>query len=320
MQVHPDISALRSNQASQRRLQDAVTAVSNDWHSLDQVARVRRELVAYASDGVFERGSALFTLLNDLGAAKSFLKAFLDHFLAALRIAPLAEVPFRHNRGEGFARMQLLQSAGAVLSLCVYEPARWEDAPATVQFTDCEIREIFIAGCARGRVYRRHPTTNAIQANNAQWRAGTRILRRPLEHARHVLQVEEALLSLQLTRIPPRPRPTLEFRLSDGKLVREASGDKRASEQVMALGVLGALGDKSVLAPIATFAREREHDCDARWEALRQLLALDSGRGFALLWDLAASGEDPLSNPACELQEMLAHAHPQLRAMQKERA
>ena len=123
------------------------------------------------------------------------------------------------------------------------------------------------------------------------------------------------MLVLQLTRAPQAPRPSCEYRLSDGALVRESSGDKGASEQVMALGVLGAMGAATALAPIADFARQDGHDRDARWEAVRQLLALDSTAGFALLSQLAERGADTLSRPAARLREQLIAAYPQLQTV-----
>lgn len=323
MHVHPDIAALRSDRASQRRLQERMTAASDAWHKLEPVAAVRRELAAYAGyagNGTLGDHPALMALIEDHGAAQEFVAAYFQTFIPALRANPLGEAPFRHNSSPGFVRVRLLQSGGAMLSLCAYEQVQWNDATQTVQFADCESHEIVISGAARGRTYRRTGGTGAIATSEQRWRAGDRIVRLPLSQTRLVLQVEQSLLVLQLSRAPNRPRPSREYRLSDGALVRETSGDKRASEQVMALGVLGALGGDNVIAPIASFASDTDHDRDARWEAVRQLLALDSGRGFALLGTLAARTTDPLCEPAARLRDQLVTDHPQLRQLYPETA
>jgi hypothetical protein len=83
----------------------------------------------------------------------------------------------------------------------------------------------------------------------------------------------------------------------------------------MALGVLGAMGAATAIAPIRDFARQDEHDRDARWEAIRQLLALDSAAGVAVLNQLAEESADILSRPAAKLREQLIGAYPQLQAV-----
>ncbi len=253
--------------------------------------------------------------MGDRDTAPKFVAAFVQPFIAALRAEPLGEIPFRHNTGEGFARIQLLQSGGVTLSLCVYEPMHWNQTPETVRFVDCESHEIVISGAARGRAYRLSGRAHGFSAWNRDWQSGDRIERKPMEHSRHVLHVEKSMLVLQLTRAAQAPRPSCEYRLNDGALVRETSGDKRASEQFMALGLLGAMGAASARAPIRDFARHAAHDRDARWEAVRQLLALDSAAGFALLNQLAEMSADVLSRPAAKLRKQLISAYPQLQAV-----
>ena len=315
MQVHPDIAALRGDPASQRRSRDHLGKVLADWHQQEAVAAFRRECEGFASGGAVSGFPALAALMGDRDTAREFVDAFAHPFIAALRAEPLGEAPFRHNTGEGFARIQLLQSGGVTLSLCVYEPMNWKQAPETVRFVDCESHEIVVSGAARGRAYRFLELGQGIAACDRRWQSGDRIERKPMEHARHVLQVEKSMLVLQLTRAPRSPGPSCEYRLSDGALVRETSGDKRASEQVMALGVLGAMGAATAIAPIRDFARQDEHDRDARWEAIRQLLALDSAAGVAVLNQLAEESADILSRPAAKLREQLIGAYPQLQAV-----
>ncbi len=54
---------------------------------------------------------------------------------------------------------------------------------------------------------------------------------------------------------------------------------------------------------------------DLRWEALRQMLALDAARGLALLAALAGDAGDPLSTPAAALERQLRANRPDLAAL-----
>ena len=102
--------------------------------------------------------------------------------------------------------------------------------------------------------------------------------------------------------------------------MQQSSGDRRASEDVMALGVLGALDYETARGPMREYALDPVRDKDARWEAVRQLLAQDSARGFALLGELAATVDDPLAVPANALREQLVAAEPALRSLEEEAA
>lgn len=311
MFIDARIKALRSDPASQRRVSEQMAASLAEWHGQAAIADLRRELAAYSQAGVLGECKALEKLVSNHSCAANFVATVTGQFTAALRTEPLGEAPFRHSGGEGLSRLQLLRAGCAVLSLCAFEPRDWSGEPETVQFVDCESHEIVVAGEARGRFYRREG--GAIREEEAHWRAGDRIVRAPDLEARHLLTVERSLLLLQLTRVPERPGPSKEFALSDLALIRQTSGDRRASEQVMALAVLGAMGAADSVPAIAAFAQDAEHDLDARWEAVRQLLALDTGAGFDMVCKLALRAGDALAAPARTLREQLVAAHPVLR-------
>ena len=229
---------------------------------------------------------ALARLMQDYDHARRELGAMFGGFMDRLRRQPLGEVPFRHSSSPGFSRLQLMQSGGAVLSLCVYEPLDTPSAPVAVQFADCELNELVLSGEASGhfhRLERPAPRSFAVRTSTRKWKAGDTIAPLARTEARQFEQVEQSLLLLQLTRTPVQPSPTREVRIHDGALVREASGNRRASEQLMALGVLGALGRPGTIAPMIAFARDVANDRDARWEAVRQTLAMDAARGISLL-------------------------------------
>jgi hypothetical protein len=264
---------------------------------------------------------ALAALTSDHKVASEWVREFCGTFIDALRDEPLGEVPMRHGSSAGFARLSVMQIGNAALSLCAYEPAEAAQAPQTAQFTDYETHEIVVAGAARGVFHScqsQGGARSAIRSRAWRWNAGDYIVRRPLLDTRHILAVERSTLILQLSRRSDHPKPSEEFRLKDGALVQQVSGDKRASEQVMALAVLGALDHRNAIEPMACFARVLSPDRDGRWEAVRQILSLDTMRGMDLLCSFAGAADDPLARPAQELQAHLLASQPMLRALVSE--
>ena len=289
-----------------------------DWFSQDLTRALGRDLAVYAEGAALADLPTLSQLLCDLGSARSLTQSVIERFTAALRDEPLGEAPFRHSSTPGFCRLQMMQSGGVVLSLCAYEPVESIQTSLAVQFADCELHEILLAGSAQGYTHRLVEAGAGglrVQSHAQVWSAGDTIAPSARTEARHFEGVENTLLVLQLIRTPPHPQPTREIRLSDGALFREASGDRKASEQVMALGVLGALGKPETLKPMREFARDMRKDHNARWEAVRQVLAMDTATGFRLLCELAVHAGDPIAQPARALKEYLEETEPALRAL-----
>lgn len=314
MHVHPSVAALRLDPGLQRRSRARMEAAKSDW--LARQSEVTAALADYGAGAELTDASPMALLLAEHGAACDFVAGFVHNFIAVQRDEPLGEVPLRHSSSEGFARLQLMQSGGAVLSLCVYEPLSSTQPAPSARFADCALHEMIIAGSARGRIHYLRARVEAkaeIATYEKHWQAGDPIALKPALEAREFVRVERSLLILQLSRVPVRARPSCEYRLSDGSLVQQISGDKRASEQVMALGVLGALGHREGLCNIENFASDRANDPDARWEAVRQTLALDTQRGTALLATFAS--DDPLVRPARDLREHLIASHPALQSI-----
>ena len=123
------------------------------------------------------------------------------------------------------------------------------------------------------------------------------------------------MLILRLTREPKRPAPTRLVDLTTGQTSRTASGDKSASQAVMALNVLGALRDDGARDATQKPAPKREEDADLRWEAARQALALGPVRGLSILAQLADRSGAALANPARALRATLLERQPELRAL-----
>ena len=316
MRIHPDLAALRRNRAAQRRHLAAMDEAKARWLQSEGVAEIERDFDAYAAGGELSELPALGALVSDHVAARAFVHGFAGHFARWLGDNPLCEVPFRHRSSDGFSRLQLLYRGGAMLSLCSYEPVAETDAPQSVQFIDCEVHEMIVAGEAEGLWHmldQPEVSALALQTRRVCWRAGDALVMKPMRNMRHVVNVRSSLSVLQLSRTPEHARPSREYGVADAKLIKITSGDRRASEHVMALGVLGALGQERCLPTMIAFAERMQEDADARWEAVRQVLAMHSGEGMRLLGNLAARSGDPLAQPASRLADQLIQQHLQLR-------
>ncbi len=321
MRVHPAISALQRDPSLQRRSHCVARAALGQWASCDGLTELRRELAQYDQGDGLNALPHLRELFADHLGAVEFVRGFCATFIDALRTEPLCEVPLRHGSSTGFSRLQLLQSGGTLMTLCAYEPLAQSRTPTVAQFVDSDVVETVIAGAVDGLFHTLDSAQKGvptITSHAARWRAGDRIDRRAGHDTRHFVHVHKTALVLQLSRTPSNPRPTFEHRVSDGALIHQISGDKRASEQVMALAVLGAMDHRAGLGAMVNFARESANDPDARWEGVRQILAMDTACGLSLLAELSNHVGDPLHAPAVATCNQLMIANPQLRRYERQ--
>ncbi|MDP5103586.1 MAG: hypothetical protein NWP98_06635, partial [Erythrobacter sp.] len=189
---------------------------------------------------------------------------------------------------------------------------------ASALFEDCVVHEIVVAGAAKAVVFRLDETRMTRTAVACM--PGTRLTRSGPQEARQIVAVSQPLLLLQLTREAAAPAPSREIALDDTRLIKAISGSKQTSQQIMALGVLGALAHRPALGAMAQVVQDAEAARDLRWEALRQMLALDAAQGLGLLAAVANSLDDVLHTPAAALQRQLAAARPDLAALMVEPA
>lgn len=328
MQIHPAIAALRGAPASQRPPIDSdqrISARSNlqplrdAWLATEAVQSLWRDLAAYGAEQECEPETQLARLLEDHRTARAFVDTLLDGMLAQLRVHPLGEAPFRHKVSQGLSTIQLLEAPGATLSLVAYEPLPNPQEPDTVLFSDREVREIVVSGAACARRYTQQGEGNIV-SEPLSLDEGATLTLAPRTQARHVLSVSRLLLVLQLTSEPVRPASTRLVDIESGETLRLASGDKSASQAVMALGVLGALREAGSMSVMEATALNLSEDSEVRWESMRQLLALEPKRGLELLRTLSDRAGDPLADPAHALRKRLLESQPELRTLAEKKA
>ena len=110
------------------------------------------------------------------------------------------------------------------------------------------------------------------------------------------------------------PGPSREHDLSTGALLRQATGDIRASRQEVMLALLGRMR-RAEAAPVMAAIATEPGDPSLRWQALRECLALDPAAGFAALSEVAGVASDPLAGPAGALRAQLREAYPELASL-----
>ncbi|WP_337660852.1 hypothetical protein [Erythrobacter sp. Alg231-14] len=313
--MHRAIAALRSDQAAQRRMQSAMELAMAQWRELEKTAAIADELSQFDLGRPLTHLPNLHALMIDHAVAQRETARFFDIVMSALAQNPLGETPLRHSSSEGFARMQLMQSGGTTLSLCTYEPVEHVKEPIVANFVDCDVFEIVLAGTADGQFHTlddRHGIGPRVKSDRTHWRASDCFRLRASVNSRDIVIVAQTLLVLQLSRSPKVRGPSREIQLNNNTLIRSVSGDKSASEKVMALAVLGALDHREGIGAMEAFAKNATEDRDARWEAVRQVLAMDSRRGVELLSELATGYENSLSEPASTLIQHLRNGQPHL--------
>jgi hypothetical protein len=305
MLVDSAIARLRREGAPQPQIDAALAA----WRARPEVAAALMELAAYGTGAPLAGGSALGCLLADHAAALRFAGGLIDPLIEASRAEPLAQLPLGFSAKSGLARIRLAQSGRATLSLAVFA-RRAGVRPASVLLEDGEAQELVLAGAGEAVSYR--ICTDGLSNVTVACAPGTRITRKGASEARQIVAVTQPLLVLQLAREAAAPVPSREVAVPGGQLLQTISACKRTSQQMMALGVLGALAHRPALMAMEQLARDTAAQRDLRWEALRQVLGLDTARGYALLAHLTAQRGDALAEPAARLQRDLLAAYPEL--------
>lgn len=311
MRIDSQIAALPRDPAEQRRGQNAINEAVQRWKADPALTPVLQQFSRYANGDALEALSELHALLRSKEAADRFVESWLNVHLAALRESPLSQLPFRHSYNSGFATMQLLVEREASLALVVYEERSDPIEPESAIFSDREQHEIAVAGQAQGIF---SCLNHAGDLSNIVRRVGPGDVF-SFDCNREVRQwteVEGRLVLLQLSRTAQQPKPSRELNLKDGSLLMQSDGDKLTSQSSMALAVLGALGRKDAVPVMGKLASNGP--AHLRWEAVRQMLALDPFGGIDALDRMAADPADELAAPARNLAAQLRDQYPGLRA------
>jgi hypothetical protein len=304
MHAHPDVARLRGAMAPQ----PACDAALATWRASPQVEALRAALGRLEAGAPLADLPSLARLMHDHAAAMQLVEGFLASLMTALRAEPLAHLPIGHSGAPGMARLRLIEHGRSCLMLTALARRARRVSPSAL-FEDGVMHELVVAG--RGEALLHHIEGGAVVSAPLALTPGARMERNGPDNARQITAITQPLLLLQVTCAAERPGPSREIGVDDGRLIATISGCKRSSQQMMALGVIGALDHRAGIGAMAALAGDASRPRDLRWEAMRQVLAMDAPRGLALLAALAGHGSDTLAVPAAALQRQLIAARPE---------
>ena len=317
MHIRPELTALRSDDAPQRRAQARLIAVVDDWRATPPVAAAAAELGSFAKGIPLDDLpllSALFTAGDP--SAHQFTSSLVALLVAELRDDPLGQVPLRHFSDGMLASLVLARQGGAALVLQAIDGAALakKPEPLAVSFAATETWEHVLAGSAtieRVRVAEVLSGRAVLRRESVELAAGLVARRFCASEAQILRRVPGILVALKLQRALDPSEPTREYRLADGALIHQAAGSPRESRLELTAALLGRMG-RSDAAPLLAAMAEEQGGTGMRWQALRECLGLDSALGFAALRTIAQRSGDPLAVPAGALAAQLLEQYPEL--------
>ena len=311
MHVDAALREFAGDSRAQAAAQDRVLAARAEWQARPQVARVLADCRTLRNTGDFARCGALEALIHG-GAAQEFVAQFIAAMLAAWRDQPLAQLPFRHSYAAGQGIVHIHRDGPVTLALVLVEPG--DRAPRTIAFSDCDRREVVLAGPGAAVRYTRRDGAPPV-AKEVCLAPGT-VLTADADNSRAIAVLDAPLVLLRVAREPAHPRPTREVELATGRIIHRASPSPADGRAELAAALLGAIGRTDAAPSLARYACGKggcgKAGEGARWQALRHALALDTASGFEALCAIAECDSDPLACEAATLRHRLCTTYPQL--------
>lgn len=317
MLVRPELRALRSDDAPQRRTHRRMAALLDSWRAQPAVARIEQQFQRYRQGEPLAALAELAALFAPQGsAARALASSLLDPLTAMIAGDPLAQSPLRHASNELGAMVVLFEGEGAVLVLQTVEGfvQAGLKTPQSAMFTPGDNHETILAGRAEATLVtllRERPDQAELTCENVAFGTGDVLFRDGARHCLHLRKVEGTLVLLKLQRRPRSGGLTRQFALSDGRFLQQAAAASRESRLELSTALLGRM-QRTDAAPLLAAMAEEDAGASLRWQALRECLGLDTAIGFSALCRIAARATDPLAAPAGVMRAQLLEAHPEL--------
>ena len=287
------------------------------WARLGAVAPLLDELAGYGADRALADCPGLLRLFRGGDGAVGFARTAAAATADYLRYAPLAAWPWRHFSNDVLHSVTLAAAGEASLSLALVDGAAWREArksqggepaaPDLAAFQPGMLHAVVVAGAGSSRILRNRshdPARAQIEAESVVFSRGSTF---SIDGAREALAldaIDGLLLTLRLYRRPVGDIPARQYDIASGALVHQAASERGDSQAELMMALLRAMRRTDAAPALAAMARSGAPP--ARWQALRECLALDSATGFAALMEVAARADDPLCGPARKLAESLA--------------
>lgn len=313
MRIDPAIAALRADRTLQQQAQAAMGATCAEWRADPAVAPVIEDIDRFGDGAPLEACPALEAVFTGgQAAAASLADALVRHHLPVLAERPFAHPALRHSHSGALSTLLLARAGRACLTINARDPGRFDYDLAG--YSDAVRHEAVLAGRAEARIVRCHRQpdgTPHLFHEELTLTAGDVVSLDLNSETLQILATPIRTVTLRLQRAAADPAPAREHALSDGRLLRQASGSIRSSRQEMMVALLGRMG-RVEAAPLLSDMACEPADPSLRWQALRESLALDTAAGFAALVQVSRRADDPLAPAAGALRAKLVEAHPQL--------
>lgn len=320
MIIAPELQALRSDDAAQRRVQGAFGELVKAWRASPAFTGIDEQFHRYAQGAALDSLPLLAGLFDpaDQSATRpiSNLVARMVNFVAQ---NPLAHVPLRHQVDDQGAALVLCNSGGAVMLVQMIDGPGLDRraAPGSVAFTPGDTFERVLAGRAETlevTLERELPGKAELGFAARRIRAGDVLRRDGSRQSQIVRKVDGALVSLKLQRRATAGTLAREFALDDGRFLRQAAASARETRLELAAALLGRMGRTDAAPLLAAMAQEQAGQ-SLRWQSLKECLGLDTAIGFSALSAIAADQDDALASPAGALKAQLLETYPVLQGL-----
>ncbi|MCT2398300.1 hypothetical protein [Novosphingobium mangrovi (ex Huang et al. 2023)] len=321
MQTGSAQDPLSGDQDQWKKGQAALAERLAGWRAEPEVASVLAGVERFGAGRVLEHCGSLADLFSPGSPrAHAFASGFVAVGVGGLGDYPLGQLPLMHGKRDAVPTLVLASAGRASLALAAYDGVALEGltAPKTAKFAPQETWIHVLSGSGEADLVLRRDGEGGravLRSGRLDLMPGMAYYRYGLREALHVRRVTGSLVLLRLQRQLVDPEPTREYSLPDGALVHQAAARLKDSRRELAMALLGRMGRKDAVTQMARIA-SGEADPEAgegfRWQALREVLALDSAAGFQLLARISAREDDPLAKPAASLQASLLEAWPNL--------
>jgi len=319
MRVDPDLAALRSDSAPLLRGAGLTGTAAQEWR--DAHADALADLARFGAGAGLGECSGLAALFHGpCAAALTAASEGLAGMIGAMRAAPLAPVPWRHFTNGVLHSLVLALAGRGSLSLALLDGAARATAhdprgERLVSFQPGEMHVRVLAGGGTARILRNRsddPRTARIEAEPFTLVRGKSYSLDGAHEALAIDRIDSALVTLRLHRKPLATGPgtgvARQYDLASGALVHQAAGLQDDSRAELGMALLRAMGRRDAAPVFALLARSGEPA--ARWQALRECLALDSAVGLGELCEVSETPGDPLARPARALLDQLCANDP----------
>ena len=320
MRITTELAALRHDPAPLLAGAVLTGEAARDWRE-GAAPAVLADLARYGAGTELGECPALAALVEgEGGEAHRVAGAGLGDMIAAMRAAPLAPVPWRHFTNGVLHSLVLGLAGRGSLSLALLDGPAWTATrdprgEALASFQPGELHVRVLAGSGTARILRNRsddPRVARIEAKPLILRPGASYSLDGAHEALAIDRIDGALVTLRLHRRPVGASVARQYEIVGGALVHQAAGLQDDSRAELAMALLRAMGRRDAAPAFAAFVRTGACSGEpaARWQALRECLALDSAVGLEELCRVAETPDDPLVAPARALLEALVARDP----------